>query len=280
MSLLQSTVSKPRPLYADQRGVNHKFLKPVRKHFEGTLRRCMHQYVDRLDSLRPALGAHLRDESYPLRNASDRRIIIDAGFGTTGTKSLMDALKSFGLGVQHWHKGRHPQFSLAVEAAFRLPRHECIAKVQEADFASLLDQVEAVMDTPVAEVFIDLFLSFPNAKFILTTRASKDWASSRVDNHSNTVMPIERPCGLPRLGESVGNFSLTDIQELFDAHNDLVRCAVPKHRLYEINVFDHPADNIMTELSHFLGLPPPVNDNGTNVDGFPVVNKSAIHLRL
>eukprot|EP00928_Gymnodinium_smaydae_P097241 TRINITY_DN8761_c0_g2_i1.p1 TRINITY_DN8761_c0_g2~~TRINITY_DN8761_c0_g2_i1.p1 ORF type:complete len:376 (+),score=30.16 TRINITY_DN8761_c0_g2_i1:103-1128(+) len=251
---------------------HHTFVPSSQKGQNSRLRKCMVQYINKLNSIRPSLGDHLRDISYTPRITSHRGIVISVGSGTTGTRALANALRMLGLNIQHWYdQGDNLEFISAVEEALKLPERQCFAKLNEANYVQLLKKVGALLDTPASEMFLDLWLVFPKAKFILTTRKSDDWAAKRLKEHPDSYLPVERPCSLPRFNNKMvsnvtsnfGDFSLIDKQDMFDAHNELVRCTVPKDRLFEFDVFSNPPDNLMSKLSQFLDLPPPTYNNGT-----------------
>merc|ERR1719335_1460339 len=98
-----------------------------------------------------------------------------------------------------------------------------------------------LIDMPTAELFLDLYWTFPDSKFILTDRPSLAWAKSRKKHHGghSTFAPIEEPCGY-----YIDDFTDKSNARLFQYHNDLVRCIVPKERLFEMNVWDDAAEQL------------------------------------
>merc|ERR1712194_627753 len=112
-----------------------------------------------------------------------------------------------------------------------------------------------ILDTPVAELFLDLYWTFPDAKFILTTRPAEGWVKSRIGHHDgNGAAPLEEPCNIHR-----SDFTYQDLAGMFTYHNELVRCVVPKERLFEINVFEDSTEKLQelgTTLALFLGAKP------------------------
>merc|ERR550525_1734700 len=92
---------------------------------------------------------------------------------------------------------------------------------------------------PSAELFFDFCWTFPDAKFILTTRPALEWAKSRkLHLPYSSLAPIEEPCGY-----YIDDFADEVSAKLFEHHNNLVRCMVPKERLFEINVWTDSEEN-------------------------------------
>jgi len=113
-----------------------------------------------------------------------------------------------------------------------------------------------VADTPVAEMFIDLFVTFPNAKFILTDRPPMSWIPARLKRFKATWPPTQKPCNLGLASA----FSTHDLANLFGSHPDLVKCVVPRDRLFKVNFWEDSAyemEHMFANLASFVGRPKP-----------------------
>lgn len=116
---------------------------------------------------------------------------------------------------------------------------ECLNALSNLDYTSIPEETDAIIDTPVAEVFLHLWRSFPNAKVILTQRNASEWAKKRIAEaeHNNPAFaPIQNPCGhlmhYPNL-----RFDENELEKLFHLHSDLVQCLVPEDQLFIVNAF-------------------------------------------
>jgi len=236
----------------------------------GAIRECVHQYAQGLHDVKPGLGDSMM--AHPLRpvQVSDRQIIFGAGVGTTGTRSLKVALGALGARVVHCCNtpavtSIMAPYGLGASLEDRKPMSnkeilECRAALHSFNYASMPVHTDAFMDTPVAEVFLNLFLAYPRAKVILTTRNATEWVATRIKHHAlNGFAPMQEPCGLfmqyPR-----DTFDVEELERLFELQNDLVRCLVPQQQLLEINVWTETPqrmEGFMDELADFLVLPRP-----------------------
>lgn len=229
---------------------------------------CVAAYADKLDNIVPGLGKWMRAMNSTGKVTNSRSVVFGAGAGTTATRSLHAALHLLGMKGNHyminekWEKGIL-DIVHSVHAG-----EKCHNRYQRYNYSSLPDKVEYVLDTPTAEVFLHLFAAYPNAKFVLTTRPAHDWSFNRVHDHGHTALPVQEPCG----DEHVRHHNRTDIEAMFNLHNELVRCVVPKERLLEFDVFADSEDrmrNLMQELADFVGIPIPEKKGKTDAHRFP-----------
>lgn len=237
--------------------------------FRAKQRMCIDAYADGLDQVRPNLGHSIRGHPLTTVATSQRDLILGAGSGSTATHSLQGALRMFGLTVSHYTDNpRHRKWTRRILSilggayAPKVPMNEtsasrCRQELRLLNYSSLPSSIDAVMDTPVAEMFIDMFLSFPRARVILTTRPPHDWVATRLlHDKDDGFVPIQEPCGL-YLGYGRTIFSHAEIAGLFDLNNRFVRCFVPKTQLFELNVWLDPKERMktmMTDLAQFLGI--------------------------
>jgi len=248
---------------------------------------CIDSYRHELDKIRPGLGSFLQPSSFQVSKTSEKPLIIGAGFGSTGTHSLWTALDMFHKNASHC--GIHPNPCIEhvtfkqlrdskcdVPAVTRFmntePEHEnteyekmtaqeierCLKELSIFDYTSIPNNIDAILDTPVAEVFLYLWRSFPNAKVILTRRNASDWVEDRYTSHDGgkfMYAPMQNPCG-----QRLHQFTRKETEQLFDLHSELVQCLVPKDQLFQMNMFD--MDDLrqkfmMQEISAFLNITVP-----------------------
>lgn len=224
--------------------------------------RCVKLYADGLDKVQPGLGDSIRAHPGTVKKSVPRTIVFGVGSGTTATKSLAKTLggliSHFGMNFKVSHWLHSPQENCEwISSLLRIlnyrwgDRHKCLKELRTFDYTAVADSVGAVMDFPTYELFINFYLSFPNARWILTTRPSKDWALARTTHHVNTSWPIQEPCGY----HITKNSRQDTLARAFDLTNDFIRCVVPPHRLLEIDPFTQPTDDVAKRTRSFLGLP-------------------------
>jgi hypothetical protein len=88
--------------------------------------------------------------------------IFGIGLSRTGTVSLTAALTELGIAARHYPDDPKTQEELRA-GHYRL---------------SILDEVQALTDIPVAPFYRELDRSFPGSRFILTTRDPERWLAS------------------------------------------------------------------------------------------------------
>jgi len=219
-----------------------------------SFRTCLNQYADGLDKVYSNLGSHIRLHPGTVVARSDRSIILGAGQGTTATHSLAEGLLQLGRRTAHWLTAPPsycPWMCNVSQFVYDEDQGSCRKKYRDFDYTSFPgDDIDAALDSPIPEVFIDVFLSFPNAKWILTTRPSFEWAQRRVANQVKAMLPVQEPCG-----QFVDlDVNMTKLAGLMDLHNELVRCLVPPEKLLEIDVWQGSRDGLMKKLADFLSV--------------------------
>jgi hypothetical protein len=236
---------------------------------------CVRKYADGLDQVQENLSHAIRQHPLKMVHTSRRNVTICAGSGTTATKSLHYALGF--LGVCSWHFETTEPWHQNIYGVLnsRSSAEDCHKQLQGFDYTSLPGHVEAVGDTPMAEVFLDMFLSFPNAKVILLHRPSVEWAEKRLHFERGARVPIQEPCGS---GMQMKDFTIPQNARLEDLKNDLIKCLVPEKNMLLFSPWtDPPAriEKIMDELASFMGrvntkhaLFPHGRDSNVNDDSF------------
>jgi len=216
-----------------------------------------------------------------------RDIVLGAGFGSAGTRSLGLALGYAGLIVFHASnvlKPPRPQFlkrdslsthwrsAVAAIEGNRTATNQiaaelvdggnadfvatCHASCDKVDYPGLFKQypADAVVDMPSAEYFLDLWRAFPSAQVVLITRPADSHVDSRRAICGDSLRcalraPVDRPCGLKL--EHIGrNLTAT----LFSLHAALVRCVVPRERLLDFDLSQKlSSDDMHRAVRAFVG---------------------------
>eukprot|EP00440_Ansanella_granifera_P015990 gb/GFBE01017370.1/.p1 GENE.gb/GFBE01017370.1/~~gb/GFBE01017370.1/.p1 ORF type:complete len:328 (+),score=43.35 gb/GFBE01017370.1/:1-984(+) len=241
--------------------------------------RCVQVYADGLDRVHPDLGANIRAHPLTAKAQSDRELLIGAGLGSTATRSAADALKLLGMskvlhgsetychncaipgaatimmGRNDWFNDHHVDISMGPEQV-----QTCLKELHNYDYTPLGESYDAVFDQPFPDVFLNLLLSYPKGKFLLTTRPASDWVDARLTRFvdppwDQAFVPIQEPCGQDIHD---AGYSETQLAEMYNLHNELVRCTVPGDQLLEIDVFTDPDERqseYMNLLADFVGRP-------------------------
>lgn len=147
---------------------------------------------------------------------------------------------------EHAREHKLPEFLTEIVEGMLANTSQCLETIENFDFSQLPKNVDYVSDTPFTESFLDVYFQFPEAKVVLTTRPSLEWAKSR-RKHGNSPPPVMRPCGLQGLKE----YSDEDLASMLEAYHDLVRCVVPRKNLLELNLFEEGL-NLTSSLMTFL----------------------------
>lgn len=223
-----------------------------------SISKCINKYADRLDAIEDGLGDDIRSHPQTVRKSSRRPVVFGVGSGTTGTRSLGIALHKLvthfdlDMKVSHWLHSPEENcdwITTLLDNVY-LPRQQCQEALREFDYTGMANSVGAILDYPIYELFIDFFLAFPNARWVLTTRPSDDWAAARIEDHAGTPWPMQEPCGY-----RVHNYTSSKmLSRVFDSTNDFIRCVVPKDQLLEIDFFSDGTDHTMKHLRKFLGF--------------------------
>lgn len=245
-------------------------LKVSRASTQGTpMQECVHNYADQLNSVRAGLGDYVRHHPLKSNVMSDRELIIAPGEGTTGTRSLARALSFLGMKSQHFIDDEEGQgLSAGPEAKSWIANllhnrvnedaSECREFYRTFDYTTVPHDVDALLDSPMSNYVLDMLLTFPKAKVILTTRPSEAWAERRVYWSEREHEPVEPPIQERCVSELMPTdpFNRFELIKLLESNQDLIRCIVPKQQFMEINLWTDPTSRInslMFELSNFTG---------------------------
>lgn len=153
--------------------------------------------------------------------------IFGIGLGKTGTKSLVEALRLLGYNAAH-----------------RLPQE-----------AGIVDEYEALADTPIATQFELLDQLFPHSKFICTIRNIDSWLKSCQQHfskpHNRAVDNIYR---LKMFGSLV--FDEEKFRHAYDLHTTRV-ASYFEGREADLLYYDIVGGDSWPKLCKFLGKPVP-----------------------
>ncbi|HKJ26240.1 MAG TPA: sulfotransferase [Anaerolineales bacterium] len=95
--------------------------------------------------------------------------IFCLGLSRTGTKSLIDALRTLGYHAGHFTEGMN---------ALEVVNGKLVLRDDE------VDKWEALGDVPVVPFYQELDRKYPEAKFILTIREFQNWLKSNKKHHT------------------------------------------------------------------------------------------------
>ena len=223
--------------------------------------------------------------------------VIAAGMGRTGTDSMRQALNALGMGPTHhmeevmFHPdGKAHEAGWAEAALWRAARKQHT----RAWWDQLLAGYNSTADAPSCFFFEELMAVYPEAKVVLTVRDGRSWHKSASSTICMTPCLPNQPWQMRvlcyvgtrlgkvipgKIGEVTAAGVFADHAEWCDpdqperaaatlkAWNDRVRDRVPREKLLEFDVKKHG----FAELAGFLGVPPPVDDDG-KVLAFPHAN--------
>lgn len=168
--------------------------------------------------------------------------IFGIGLSRTGTVSLTRALGQLGLEARHYPNDpvtqdelRHGRYSL-----------------------SILAEVQALLDIPVAPYYAQFDVLYPEAKFILTTRPEDSWLVS-MENHFRLYVEQRHDAFDDFVHACVYgavHFSEERFRYVKRLHEELVRNYFAD-RPDKLLVFDVFAGDSWPELCRFLDLPVP-----------------------
>jgi hypothetical protein len=208
--------------------------------------------------------------------------VIGAGFGRTGTLSLKLALEQLGFG---------PCYHMIETRAH--PEHDALwlalASGKSSDWRPILDGYRSTVDWPAVFIWERLVAENPEAKVILTLRDPESWYESAsktifarmqefADALGSDAEAIEpaRKAHMRMVNTIVidetfgGRLDRDHAIQVFNAHNDAVRRAVPTERLLV-----YESGQGWESLCAFLGVPvvdipyPQVNSTADFTQRFP-----------
>lgn len=166
--------------------------------------------------------------------------VIGTGVGRTGTYSLKLALQELGLGPCY-----HME-EVAKDLPIRLP-HWQAALAGSADWHTLFQGYASAVDWPTAGFYRELYATYPDVKFVLTTRSPESWAASfsstintLIDGKENAPPPMWEwidmaKAVIERTGFKIGS-GPEQFAEDFQKHNAAVKAVIPESQLLVFEV--------------------------------------------
>ena len=128
-----------------------------------------------------ALRAKLKEQGF----TSDRPIVIGAGEGTTGTRTLTKLSHDLGLRAAHCLICTADLSKIGRRMTAIHP-----SNYSTTNWPAFLTKYDAVFDTPVSALFPVLFAAFPNARVVHSVRASLEWSMRRDEKHRRGPGPL------------------------------------------------------------------------------------------
>ena len=180
-----------------------------------------------------------------MNTKNTKQKVFGLGLSRTGTTSLTHALRFLGYSAVH--------FPLGI-----LKYHRGLLELNHKRVA----QFDALTDTPVARMYKELDHSFPNSKFILTTRDIESWARSmqRLNLSYRSLRFNPKINQLTKDLYGVHSFyESKKLQERFAKHEEEVRTYFKDRIGSDLLVFNVTAGDGWDTLCNFLGHPVPKN---------------------
>ena len=176
--------------------------------------------------------------------------VFGIGLSRTGTKSLAVALNAIGVKTM-WYPHDYQTYYDIVRGHYSL---------------RVLEEYDALTDTPVVPFFPHFDELYPNSKFILTTRNKSAWLQSCKKHWPDPSTPLPMPGTgryMDRFGEFIdlivyGSFRFNEKRwsYVFDAHHDRVR-GYFRDRPQDLLTIDFTVGDGWDVLCKFLGKPVP-----------------------
>ena len=137
----------------------------------------------------------LRADIAAAKRTSGRPLVIGAGEGNTGTSTVAALLTRMGMRVLHFND----------PAILRKLFNTEPSEYANIDFPSLFAPYDAVLDTPVPQLFPFILAAFPNARVVYSVRDPMEWVENRSRKHRGSARPgaalIERLASVPENAE-------------------------------------------------------------------------------
>lgn len=190
---------------------------------------------------------------------SDKKLIIGASQGTTGTRWNQAYLITLGYNIAHWKsiKPVGPKiihwYKPLLSTLLALSPQE----LKHFDFNQFGDKpVSGVMDTPTADFLPYYLKAYPNARVIITQRDPAPWLASRYTNHKGM-------CTFPSFYhlynqknaftfETVARRRVFETSVQFELQNTFSRCVVPSEHIVEGNLWTQNITRVKEEFAELV----------------------------
>eukprot|EP00494_Astrolonche_serrata_P033538 UN33807 len=118
---------------------------------------------------------------------SDEEVVIDAGPGTTGTRTMAAVLKKFGYICKHQDLGDYGQtLKIRIQDSSLSLGEECYEFYDQFDFRYPDNHYNCFTDNPFGAYFWDMYWTYPNAKWVMTTREPYAWIERKKSKDHNS----------------------------------------------------------------------------------------------
>lgn len=192
---------------------------------------------------------------------SNHSLIVNAGQGTSGTRSVFVAIARQGYKSTHFrlraengkfyasnetHKDEIfgpllPSKRLDSDYAKRCPSFTAGAAPQVFDF-KMWDNYDALHDVPFPEYWYDLFITHPNSRILWSYREPREWARKRM-NINRKARNNAKPAILHPCTTRIKSLTVQQNENLYNANFKFFKCIVPPERQLVMNVFkNHDTD--------------------------------------
>ncbi|CAE7243047.1 unnamed protein product, partial [Symbiodinium pilosum] len=168
--------------------------------------KCISQYGASVDAELPGFAQVLEKRRFGgIGNPTlEGSVVLGAGFGTTATRSLAAFGRQLGLQVHHCKQGKADGIPPFWAQLMNLTKSGhpggpvgCLEASDALNFSEALSfGDDMLLDTPVAEHFLDLYAVSPRSKVILTDRDAEDWVKARLEWDESMAAPMHAPCGV------------------------------------------------------------------------------------
>lgn len=213
----------------------------------------------------------------PAKLVSTRPLILGVGPGTTATRSFGLAIQLLRRSVLHYKVLRdrysnevrdwganNQYFHVDQLADAAVHSHkDWVEAVDDVDFASMFQDVDAVFDFPFYFYALDILRAFPNAKIVMTHRDPRTWYRRRQEFCKPQTNTDPRICASPFILRP-WNISLFDEQvtrdnaiESFLATEEVLKCLVGPDRYLQVDAWNPPEDGWLPYIARFIGAPVP-----------------------
>lgn len=205
---------------------------------------CKDKYVADMAAIRPDLRACISEFIYRTpKHRSRHPLIIGAAPGDSATRSVYTAIHRQSIKSTHfnmYNKGAAGHDSKEGKVPYSCLKnffHICRDSQFYTNFNwSCIDEWEAVHDTPVGNLWYDLWLTHPESKVVMSYRPPEKWAKDRMNSTNGTGFAyiLRASCESQRMQD----FTIEQHIAAYEANLNLMKCIVPKQNLLILHLFE------------------------------------------
>eukprot|EP00039_Didymoeca_costata_P014504 m.235049 g.235049 ORF g.235049 m.235049 type:complete len:336 (-) comp16039_c0_seq4:4303-5310(-) len=183
--------------------------------------------------------AHIPSAKWPI---SDKKIVVNIGEGTTGTRYLTCMMNSLGF------KSAHPGSPTAVKEEQR--GHMFLGCEEYESCTAAWDDFNYISDSPVPYFLMELLLTHPKAVFLLSMREPTAWKTRRIKGHLHDGSANWHQAGLCGPTEHKMNHTLTELD--YTVYNVWAMCVARDREIWPLIVFNQSNYVTIREILTFL----------------------------